>query len=391
MSDYPQPDDEVPSVSPLELERRIEADEPIRLLDVRNRSEIEQWRIEGNGVRRTEIPYSKFIEAEIADDVASLAADLEGPVVVVCGQGEASAYVADLLLEAGVEARNLAGGMDAWGRIYEAAELDHAGDVTVVQYHRPSSGCLGYLLVAGDDAAVVDPLAAFVDRYVADAADRGATVRYAIDTHVHADHVSGVGRLTEATDAAPMLSERAVARGVDIEVTALADGETLALGESEVTVVALPGHTTGMAGFAVEDVLLTGDSLFVESVARPDLEAGDEGAPDAARELHRTLTERLTAFDDDTVVAPGHTSAASERAPDGTYTARLGTLRETLPAFRQDREAFVTAITDDIPPRPANFERIIAINLGHETVDDEEAFALEQGPNNCAATPADAD
>ncbi|MDG5778601.1 MBL fold metallo-hydrolase [Haloarculaceae archaeon H-GB2-1] len=391
MSEYPQPDEPVASVDASTLRDAIAAGEPVHLLDVRNRSEIEQWRIEGEGVERTEVPYTKFVEAEIGDRVGDLASDVEGPVTVVCGRGEASAYVASLLEGEGVEARNLDGGMDAWGRIYDATEVSRDGDVTVVQYERPSSGCLGYLLVAGDEAAVVDPLQAFSDRYADDAADYGADLRYAIDTHVHADHVSGVRRVAEETAAEPMLSERAVARGVEFPVTELADGERLPLGDAELEVVPLPGHTTGMTGIAVEDVLLTGDSLFVESVARPDLEAGDDGAPEAARELHRTVTERLASFDDSTVVAPGHAGEASERAADGSVTAKLGSLRERLPAFRQDESAFVEAICADMPPRPANFERIIDINLGRESAADEEAFELEQGPNNCAATAADAD
>jgi rhodanese-related sulfurtransferase len=140
MSEYPEPDEPVATVAPGALKAAIDAGERVHLLDVRNRSEIAQWRIEGDSVDRTEIPYTKFVEAEIGDSVDDLAADIEGPVTVVCGRGEASAYVASLLEAEGVDAQNLDGGMDAWGRIYEATEVNHDGAATVVQYERPSSG-----------------------------------------------------------------------------------------------------------------------------------------------------------------------------------------------------------------------------------------------------------
>jgi len=388
MTEYREPEVPVDSVSPADLSRAIDAGEPVRLLDVRNRDEVDEWRIDGPSVERTTIPYMKWLQADVRDTVADRAAEIpgEGPVTVVCARGEASAYVAGLLTQQGVEARNLADGMDGWAHVYEVTEVAHDGAATVLQYRRPSSGCLGYLLVGDGEAAVVDPLRAFADRYAAAAAEYGATLRYAIDTHVHADHLSGLTDVAAASDAEPLLSRRAIDRGMAAEVTPIEDGDVLSLGDREVRVVALPGHTTGMTGLAVEDVLLTGDSLFLDSVARPDLEDGDAGAPDAARELHHTLTERLANFDAETTIAPGHFAEGTDRNDDGTYTATLGEIRARVDAFDSDREAFVERVCADMPPRPANFERIIAVNLGRESADAEEALELELGPNNCAAS-----
>ena len=385
--DYPDPPTDPPSLSAAALQAKLDAGESLRLLDVRDRDEYKQWRIRGKSVTATQLPFMKFLQAKVTgevDDVVDDVADT-GPITVVCGRGEASAFVAGLLTEHGVEAKNLSDGMEGWARLYEAREIS-CDAATTLQYYRPSSGCLGYMIINDGSAAVIDPLRAFTDRYVADAADHDASLTHAIDTHVHADHVSGVRRLAAETDAEPMLSERAVARGVD-DVTAVADNEALQVGSVTLEAVPLPGHTTGMTGFTVGDVLLAGDSVFLDSVARPDLEAG---ARDLARDLHRTLTDRLTALPDATLVAPGHYSESTTAADDSTFTATLGTLRDRLPGFGIDREAFVEYVCDDIPPRPANFERIIAINLGTETADDDTAFGLELGPNNCAAAPSDA-
>jgi glyoxylase-like metal-dependent hydrolase (beta-lactamase superfamily II)/rhodanese-related sulfurtransferase len=382
---YPDPPAEVPTLSPASLKRALDAGESVRLLDVRDRDEVEEWAIDGPSVTSTHVPYAKFMQAKVRDTVADLAADVagSGPITVVCGRGEASAFVAGLLEAAGFEARNLAGGMDEWARVYDAHAVAADGP-TVVQYQRPSSGCLAYRIQSDGECIFVDPLAAFAERYVTDTEERDLDVVGVLDTHVHADHVSGVRDLAAATDAPALVPEDAAARGVT-GVETVTDGAELAVGSATVEVVALPGHTTGMAGLAVGNVLLSGDSLFVDSVARPDLQEGEEPT-DLARDLYRTLSERLARFSDDTVLAPGHYDAAATTAPDGTYTAPLGEVRERLAAFSESEERFVERLTGDLPPGPANADRIVAINLGRETVAEETAFELELGPNNCAAS-----
>ncbi|EMA43361.1 MBL fold metallo-hydrolase [Halococcus saccharolyticus] len=389
MSDATSESDSTPetdAIAPAALARAIDAGEPVALLDVRDRDEVASWAIEGPSIEREHVPYARFLQAEVTGGVDDLAADLEldEPITVVCGRGEASDHVADLLAEAGVAARNLVEGMTGWARVYHADEIDVEGPATVVQYRRPSSGCLAYLVHAGGEAAVIDPLRTFVDRYAADAADRRVDLRYAIDTHLHADHVSGVRRLAAETGAEPILPEPAAARGVD-GVTTVADGEALAFGDTVIEAIAAPGHTSGAFAFRAGDALLTGDSLFLDGVPRPDLEAGADGAHDLAGTLHDTLTERFDALDDDLLVAPGHHGPSEQPEAGGAYTARLGDLRDRLPVFSLDRERFVERVLDRMGPRPANHERIVAINRGREQTDDETAFELELGPNNCAA------
>ena len=186
-----------------------------------------------------------------------------------------------------------------------------------------------------------------------------------------------------------MLPEAAAARGVTYtdDVTLASDGDTFEVGDTTIETVFTPGHTTGMTSYLVgESLLATGDGLFVESVARPDLEEGDDGAPDAARTLYESLQERVLTLDDDVLVGGAHFSDAAEPADDGTYTAPIGQLVAEMDALTMDEDEFVDLVLSDMPPRPANYEDIIATNLGQQAADDEEAFELELGPNNCAAS-----
>ena len=126
--------------------------------------------------------------------------------------------------------------------------------------------------------------------------------------------------------------------------------------------------------------------------ARPAYSNASTAASVSAAQLSSTSASprsrvAAAALPEDTLVAPGHHAETTDLADDGTYTARLGELRERLPALKLDRKTFVERIRGDIPPRPANFERIVAINLGTDSADDNTAFELELGPNSCAAAP----
>ncbi len=385
--DFPTPDADVESLEPDALKSRVDGEE-VTLLDVRMESEYEEWHIDGENVTSINVPYFKFLEEDIDADVLDRIPD-DPHVTVLCAKGGASAYVAGRLVERGYDVDHLEDGMNGWARVYEAVEVaGYDGAGTVLQYQRPSSGCLGYLLYDDGEAAVIDPLRAFTDRYLEDAADLGVSLEYTLDTHVHADHISGVREL-DGRGVEGVIPEPAADRGVTYadEVTTAADGDTFEVGDAAIEAVYTPGHTTGMTSYLVDGSLLaTGDGLFVESVARPDLEEGDEGAPEAARRLYESLHDRVLTLDDDVLIGGAHVSDAAEPAEDGTYTAPVGQLLGEMDALAMEADDFVELLLSDMPPRPANYEEIIATNLGQNTADDDRAFRLELGPNNCAAS-----
>jgi glyoxylase-like metal-dependent hydrolase (beta-lactamase superfamily II) len=203
-----------------------------------------------------------------------------------------------------------------------------------------------------------------------------------IDTHLHADHLSGARALAAGTGASLRLPRRALDRGVAYagEIEPLDDGDELRVGNVELRVLALPGHTTDMTGLVVaERLLLSGDSLFADGIARPDLERGDpEGAAAMARLLHATLHERVLALGDDVVLLPGHDHAVLR---DGPLAPTLGTVRGRVSELAiAGADEFARTILAGMPPRPANYAEIIDANAGRRSPDPE----LESGGNSCA-------
>jgi len=379
------PEETVESTTPTELKQRIDSGKDVFILDARSESDFEEWHIEAENVTTVNYPYFELLDG-IPEDLQTELPD-DQHITVLCAKGGSSELVAEHLDEDGYDADHLARGMKGWARIYEYQELDVDVDATIAQYRRPSSGCLAYLVVSDDEAAVIDPLRAFTDEYVQDTRTLGADLTYALDTHVHADHISGIRDLANSTDATAVLPEAAAQRGVEYEQSfeTVIDGDTLSVGDVEIEVIATPGHTTGMTAYKVGNVLFTGDGLFTESVARPDLE-DPEAAKDAARTLYEGLQEQVLTLPEDTLIAPAHFSDSATPNDDGTYTAELGDLVERMDALAMDEDEFVEFIVADMPPQPANYEDIIATNLGQQAPDDEKAFELELGPNNCAAS-----
>jgi glyoxylase-like metal-dependent hydrolase (beta-lactamase superfamily II)/rhodanese-related sulfurtransferase len=384
-SQFPDLGTTAPTVSAETLKDRLDGGESVTVLDTRRPDDFEEWRIEHPSVRTVNVPFYEFLDYQdepvdrIPDGVP------EGALVVNCAIGVSSQFVGDFLAREGRKAEVLEDGMEGWARLLEAIPLDVEAPAEVIQYHRPSSGCLGYLVLDGEEAVVVDPLRAFAERYVDDATERGAEIAAAVDTHVHADHVSGTRRVAELAGAKVLVPEGARERGLAYDdYETVGDGDELEAGTATVEVVALPGHTTETVGYRVGDVLLCGDTLFTDGVARPDLEKGAEGAPKAAGQLYDTL-QGIADMPAWTVIAPGHTSTPDPSAADGSYTTTVREVTDRLVTFEMDRSAFVDHVTERIPPRPNNYERIIQVNLGRETAAESDAFQLELGPNNCAA------
>ena len=233
-----------------------------------------------------------------------------------------------------------------------------------------ASSCASYLFGCTTHAklAVVDPHVDLVDDYLAAAAVIGAPIVAVFETHVQADHVSGLPTLVERTGATAYLPAGA---GVGFEHAALADGEVVDLGNTLVTAIATPGHAPAHHAYAVADrrrgseepwLVFSGDSLLIGDVGRPDLHvAGD--ARGQARLLHASLL-RLLELPDGVVLYPSHYGGSvGGRGLSGNPVSSIGFERRHNPLLALgDPEVFADALLADPPPRPAEQERILAVN-----------------------------
>ena len=218
--------------------------------------------------------------------------------------------------------------------------------------------------------AVVDPHADLVDEYVRLADAQGVPIVAVLETHVQADHVSGLPELVARTGATAYLPA-----GAEVEFAhePLADRQVLKLGNTEIEAIATPGHAAAHHAYVVTDrtrgdepwLVLTGDALLVGDAGRPDLHAGaGHGVEEMARTLYRSLTERLLALPDHLTVFPAHYSGSvCGRGLSGNPISTIGFERRRNRALRFDSEdAFVEALLTDIPPAPEQQAAIVAAN-----------------------------
>ena len=253
----------------------------------------------------------------------------------------------------------------------------------VVQVRRRGKGCLSYLVGAGDQAFVVDP-SADVDVYVRLAEEHGWAISRVLESHLHADHLSGARELCEQTGASLHLNP---ADAFGFPYVPLHDGDRFELTASvdvEVRAMHTPGHTRGSTVFLVgERVLLSGDTLFVESVGRPDLA---DRAEEFARDLYHSLHDQVLALPDHVLVLPAHYGDGVVVRPDQPVGAVLGDLRQTLEPLTYDEEAFVSWASARSIVRPRNYVEIVEANMGRTSRPLGALRGLEMGPNRCAVS-----
>lgn len=372
------------TISPRELFDELARGAVPEILDVRNSEEFEAQKIEGR------LPVSTRHEPvyEVLDDPDSYAADTLDGAVVVCGQGNGSAYVVQEFNALGKETRSLAGGMDAWAQLLVPVALDMLPEpARAWQLQRPAKGCLSYVIgVPGENCIVVDPARNHAP-YVELAEAHGMRVTHVIDTHVHADHISGGPSLAARLGGDYHLPPQDSPQEIPFPNRALEDGEALDLGAETVVralTMHLPGHTPGTTALLVgERLLLVGDTIFVRGLGRPDLTGQAE---DLARSLFRSVHDRLEPLDPATVIAPAHWSSPEEFNETGAVTTTLAHVFEATLLNERAIERFVEEIVSSLPAAPDTYDTIRRVNAGQLDPPEDELMVLDVGRNQCAAT-----
>lgn len=364
-----------------QVTKKVINKEEFFILDVRNADAFADWKIDGENFKYLNVPYFDLIDGvePIMDQIPQ-----DQEILVVCAKEGSSIMVADMLAEKGVEVAYLEGGMKAWSEYLEPVKVgDLSSGGEIYQFVRIGKGCLSYMVISDGEAAIIDATR-MTDVFLDFAKEKNTTIKHILDTHLHADHISGGRKIAEITNATYWLPPKD-AEEVVFNYQSLEDGNIITVGNTEINIDALysPGHTIGSTSFVVDKkYLLSGDILFIDSIGRPDL-AGL--AEDWVGDLRETLYKRYKELSDELIVLPAHFMIIEELNEDGSVAKPLGKLfAENHGLNIEDEQEFRDMVTKNLPPQPNAYQDIRQTNMGKITPDEEDQREMEIGPNRCA-------
>ncbi len=358
------------------LQEMLDQGQAVTVLDIRHSSDRAEWAIPDS----MHIDAYDALKAHDPNALAGVALPADRPVVAICNAGVTSLIAAEQLRARGLQALSLVGGMQAWSLAWNSAEVPLPDDsaARVIQIRRTGKGCLSYLIGSNGVAAVVDP-ALDPEIYIELARQNDWTINSVIDTHIHADHLSRARKLAEQSGATLYLPAQ---ERVSYPFKALQDGDVLEIGTARLVALRTPGHTMESSCYLLDGhTLLTGDTLFLAGIGRPDLEASAEETQARAHLLYHSL-QRLLTLPAETLILPGH--ASEPVAFDGkAMAASLAEVRKRTEFLAMPEETLVEVLLARIPPTPPNHHRIVELNEAG-MLPESDLTELEAGANRCA-------
>jgi glyoxylase-like metal-dependent hydrolase (beta-lactamase superfamily II)/rhodanese-related sulfurtransferase len=399
-------------IEPNELKKKIDNHEDIFILDVRTPQEYESWKLSYDNHQNPKlIPVDRLFLND-SNLLKEIPKDKE--IVTVCAHGNRSMMAARLLNQLGYNVKSVRGGMAGWNKVYDVAEVavPKEAPFRIWQVRRISKGCMGYIVSSNEDctAVVIDPAREIYEAFLNVAMENELKIIKVIDTHQHADHVSGVAKLTKTVstetnaEALAYFSSLEVydSQNTEININYIKDGEQIHISkEISLRAIHTPGHTNGSMSFLVNNsddtdatksrednaqysYLFTGDTLFADSVGRPDLR---EEAKKYARLLYETYHQKILHLPENTLILPAHFNGTSIILKNAVPIAdTIGSVKKKIKLLSMTEDEFVHFVTDTLPSRPMNYNTIIDINKRMLPFDDMQMPDLEAGPNSCAVS-----
>ena len=405
-------------IDPTELKKKIDNHEDIFILDVRTPQEYESWKLSYDNHQSPKlIPVDRLFTND-TNLLREIPKDKE--IVTLCAHGNRSMMAARLLNQLGYNVKSVRGGMAGWNKVYDDAEIVVPNDAPfrIWQIRRISKGCMGYIISSKDDstAVVIDPSREIYEAFLNVAKENGLKIIKIIDTHQHADHVSGVAKLAKAINAQTHEEVTAYfssleeynSENTEINIKYVENGEQIEISKKIwLRAIHTPGHTNGSFSFLIEhsasdsdsdktdgmnstdnhtqySYLFTGDTLFVDGVGRPDLR---EEAKKYSEMLYESYHQTIVQLPDNTMILPAHFNGSAISLKHAVpISDTIGSLMKKVTLLSMNKDEFVHLVTDTLPARPMNYKTIIDINKRILSFDNMQMPDLEAGPNSCAVS-----
>ncbi len=384
-----------------ELKKKIDKGEDIFILDVRNQHEHDAWSVSYDRYQNTMVIPVDTITTNAS--LKQIPKDKE--IITFCTHGQRSSNAAKMLSELGYTVKTIEGGLDGWSTIYDTAIVDTGSDILKIwQIRRVSKGCMSYVVASlKDNKATIIDATCTIETVLKDILEEnGLKIIRVIDTHIHADHLSGSTRIASKYGAEISISsfEKYDTKNLDSEKnfkpTLIQDGDKLEIGDGIcLEAIHTPGHTDGSISFKLEirgtselktenDVsnskyfLFSGDTIFVNGVGRPDLHTKSE---EYAQKLYQTYRQKLFNLPDMAIILPAHYSSSFKHAKPVFNTIEF--IKHKLNSITKSEKDFLNYVASNIPTQPMNYEQIVSINKNLTHCDRVEQQDLELGPNTC--------
>jgi glyoxylase-like metal-dependent hydrolase (beta-lactamase superfamily II) len=357
------------------------------LLDVRNNEEFGRFKVEGPHLSKMiNIPYMEFIEKE-DESVASVQVPKDESIRIVCAKEGSAKYVGEILINNGwKDVKILEKGIKSWGNMLAPKLVASDEGYELYQFIRPGKASCSYGLVFEGEMVVFDP-SRNVKFYRDVAEEHGAKIVKTFETHLQADYISGSRQIYSDTGAQIIGHENDFKDAV-FDYKSVSDQEVFKLSKAGpvIKAVHMPGHTPGSTSYLIDNkFLVTGDTVFILSIGRPDLGGMAE---DWSKLLFRTLKTKIADLDNDLLILPGHYIEWSEANQSQMFVDTLGSIKmknADIYGIEEENE-FVRFIKDNMRKQPDVYADIRKVNAGLLEVDDEEQEIMDLGKNECAAS-----
>ena len=359
--------------------------EDMIVLDVRNEEDFGRFSVEGPfPFDMVNVPYFDFMEEEDAS-VAKVSHDK--PVKVVCAKEGSAQYVGEILMNHGFkDVAFLTGGIKTWGNMLTPKRINpESDDYALYQFIRPAKASCNYGLLYKGEMVNFDPSRNY-DFYHSFADSQNVKIVRTFETHLQADYISGSKKIADVTGA-EIMANVGDFKDASFQYSGVKDGESYSVGGDgpEIKVLHSPGHTPGSTSYIIDDkYFITGDTVFILSVGRPDLGGKAE---EWSVMLFDTLTNKVQNLDKKLNVLPGHFIDWNEANDSLLFVENLGeVIHRNAGVFKiSTPENFTKYIKDNMRKSPEIYGEIRKVNVGWLDVDMNEADIMDLGKNECVA------